>query len=351
MDKAYLVLADGTIFEGSAFGADMQAVGEAVFTTAVVGYAETLSNPCYAGQIVVQTFPLAGNYGIIEEDLSGNCAAAGFVVREWCDVPSNFRSQYDLDTYLKQQNIPGICGIDTRALTRKLREEGAMNAMICRSLPDDLSAIKNHVYSGAAAKFSCTEKTEYPAENAVCSVAVLDLGAKQAVISEMNRLGCSVTLYPYNTSAEEILSGGHRGLILSDGGGNPAESASVIAETAKLMGKIPMLGVGMGHLIMALAGGGEVVKMKAGHHGSNQPVKDLSGKRCYITAQSHLYHVVSGGEISFANVNDGSCEGMDYPGKKAFSVQFMPESCIGPNDTSFIYKRFISLMGGDDQCR
>ena len=351
MDKAYLVLADGTIYEGFAFGADVPAVGETVFTTAVVGYAETLANPCYTGQIVVQTFPLAGNYGIIEEDLSGSCAAAGFVVREWCDAPSNFRSQYDLDAYLKQQNIPGICGIDTRSLTRKLREEGSMNAMICRSIPEDLSAIKNYVYSGAVSKFSCAEKTVYPVENPAFSIAMLDLGANQAIVSEMNKLNCSVTLYPCNTSTEEILSGGHSGLILSDGGGNPAENTELIAETAKLMGKIPMLGVGLGHLTMALACGGEVCKMKAGHHGSNQPVKDLSGGRCYITGQSHLYAAVSGGEISFVNVNDGSCEGMAYPGQKAFSVQFMPESCVGPNDTSFIYKRFISLMGGDDQCR
>lgn len=351
MDKAYLVLADGTIYEGFAFGADAAATGEAVFTTGVVGYAETLSNPCHAGQIVVQTFPLSGNYGIIEEDLPETCAAAGYVVREWCDAPSNFRSQYDIDTYLKKQNIPGICGIDTRALTRKLRDEGTMNAMICRSLPGDLSQIKNYVYSGTVSKFSCAEKTVYPAENAAYSVAMLDLGANQAIISEMNKLNCSVTLYPCNTSAEEILSGGHSGLILSDGGGNPEENASLIAETAKLMGRIPMMGVGMGHLIMALAQGGKIEKMKAGHHGSNQPVKDLSGSRCYITAQCHLYAAVSGDETSFVNVNDGSCEGMDYPALSAFSVQFVPVSCIGPNDTSFLYKRFISMMGGDEQCR
>ena len=351
MDKAYLVLADGTVFEGSAFGADVEATGEAVFTTGVVGYAETLINPCYAGQIVIQTFPLAGNYGVIGEDLSGDCAAAGFVVREWCESPSNFRCQYDLDSWLKQQNIPGICGIDTRALTRKLREEGAMNAVICRSIPADLSVVKNYAFTGAAEKFSCKAKAAYPAENPVCDVAVLDLGASDAVIHELNNLGCSAILYPYNTPAEEILSGGHSGLILADGGGNPAEYASVTAETASLMGKLPMLGVGMGHLIMALANGGEVSKMKAGHHGSNQPVKDLERGRCYITAQSHLYHALSGGDVRFVNVNDGSCEGLSYPGKNAFSVQFVPESCVGPNDTSFIFKQFISMMGGDDQCR
>jgi len=351
MDKAYLVLADGTVFEGSAFGADVQAIGEAVFTTGVVGYAETLCSPCHAGQIVVQTFPLAGNYGIIEEDLPGNCAAAGFVVREWCDAPSNFRCQSDLDTYLKQQNIPGICGVDTRALTRKLREEGVMNAMICRCVPDDLSIIKKYAYTGAVKAFSRKEKTVFASENPKSSAAMLDLGASRAIINEMNKLGCSVTLYPCHASAEEILSGNHNGLILSDGGGNPGENTAIIAETASLMGKLPMLGVGLGHLIMALANGGEVIKMKAGHHGSNQPVKDLGGSRCYITAQSHLYHAVSGGDISFANVNDGSCEGMSYPGKNALSVQFTPESCVGPNDTSFVYKQFISMMGGADPCR
>lgn len=353
MDKAYLVLADGTVYEGFAFGADAEAIGEAVFTTGVVGYCEALANPCHAGQIIVQTFPLAGNYGVIEEDLSGDCAAAGFVVREWCDAPSNFRCQYDLDTYLKKQNIPGICGIDTRALTRKIREEGAMNAMICRSVPGDLTAIQNHIHTGAAAKFSCTEKAVYPAENSICSAAMLDLGAKEGIISEMNRLGCSVTLYPCSTSAEEILSGNHGGLILSDGGGNPAENTGIIAETAKLMGRLPMLGIGMGHLIMALAQGGRIEKMKAGHHGSNQPVKDLASGRCYITGQSHGYAAVSApkGEISFVNVNDGSCEGMVYPGMNAFSLQFAPAHCIGPNDTSFLYAHFMQMMGGDEQCR
>ena len=351
MDKAYLVLADGTVYEGRGFGANISAVGELVFTTGVVGYAETLTNPCHAGQIVLQTFPLAGNYGVIEEDLNGNCAAAGFVVREWCDAPSNFRCECDLDTYLKKQNIPGVCGVDTRAITRKIREEGAMKAAICRSIPEDLSFLNSDAPALPESVFGCTEKTSFPAENAKYSVALLDLGASQKIISEMNALGCSMTAYPANTKAEDILSGKHDGIIVSDGSFHA--EAPAIESIRSLMGKIPMLGIGSGHLMMALADGGEISRMKAGHYGSNQPVKDLSGKRCYITAQSHLYQVshAHSGAASFVNVNDGSCEGMDYPSLSAFSVQFMPESCIGPNDTSFIYKRFISMMGGEQPCR
>jgi len=353
MDKAYLILSDGSIYEGEAFGAEKSAIGELVFTTGVVGYGETLTNPCHEGQIVLQTFPLAGNYGIIEEDLPANCAAAGYVVRECCETPSNFRCQSTLDAWLKKQGVPGISGIDTRALTRRLREEGSVNAMICREIPANLSIISDYQYSGQSCKPDSGEKSVYPVENEKCNVAVLDSGAGRRMVPELNGLGCAVTLYPQSASAAEILSGGHSGLILSDGGGNPLENTALVVEIKSLMGKIPMLGLGLGHLSMAIANGGSVGKMKSGHYGSNQPVKDLSGGRCYITAQSHNYAVesVPNGEVSFVNVNDGSCEGVDYADAKAFSVQFTPESCVGPNDTSFIYQRFISMMGGDDQCR
>lgn len=351
MKKAYLVLADGSVFEGEAFGAEGEAIGEAVFTTGAVGYGETLTNPCHAGQIVVQSFPLAGNYGVMEADYQGSCAAAGYVVREHCDTPSNFRSECSLDAYLKRQNIPAICGVDVRALTLKLRESGVMNAMLCHEIPADLSILQDYQYSGAVARFSCTEKTLYPADGSKYSVAMLDLGAKAALISELNKLGCSVTLYPFDTTAEEILSGKHDGLVLSDGGGNPHENGAIIAQIRAMLGKLPMLGVGLGHLLMAMAANGTVERMKFGHHGSNQPVKG-SG-RCYITSQCHLYAVTEApeGEMLLENVNDHSLEGLNYPSMNAFSLQFVPESCVGPNDASFLYKRFISMIGGDESCR
>lgn len=347
MKKAYLVLSNGKVFEGKRFGADGSALGELVFTTGVVGYTETLTDPSYFGQIVLQTFPLIGNYGVIEEDLAGAPSVSGYVVREWCDAPSNFRCQYDLDKYLKDHNIPGIFGIDTREVTRTIREDGVMGAMICDEIPDDLTALCEYTVKNALASVANGKTEVIPTDTVeVCKVTVLNYGNLRNTVNELTSKGCTVTVLPYNATAEEVLATNPDGILLTDGPGDPAENTDVILELKKLIGKMPIFGISLGHQLLALAMGGDTVKLKYGNRGGNQPVKDLFGTRTYITTQNHGYAVVSdslkdvGVEI-FRNVNDNTCEGMNYPADNAFSVQFHPETANGPHDTSFLFDRFI----------
>lgn len=346
--KAYLVLEDGTVFEGYSFGAEKASIGELVFNTSAVGYIETLTDECYFGQIVVQTFPLIGNYGIIEEDFVGKCCLKGFVVREWCDKPSNFRCQYDLDKYLKEQGVAGIYGVDTRAITRHIRDNGTMNAVITDTVPADLTDVKNFKIVNAVSTLSNDDVNDYKAENPRFNVTYIDYGAKHNVTSELVKRGCNVKVVKYDTSADEILADKPDGIVLGDGAGNPNENTVAIAEVKKLFGNIPVFGVGLGHQILALSQGGKTEKLKYGHRGSSQPVKDLDGARTYITAQNHAYTVVndsaSGGKTNLVNVNDGTCEGIVYNNKKAFSVQFVPEVSNGPHNAAFIYDNFIKMM-------
>ena len=351
--KAYLVLGTGEIFEGTRIGAECDSIGELVFTTGMVGYIETLTDPSYAGQIVMQTFPLIGNYGIIEEDFEGECAVKGYVVREECDYPSNFRSEYELDRFLKEHNVPGICGVDTRELTRIIREHGVMNAMICSAPPADTADINSYVVSGVVAEVSCGEKTVVPAEGEKkYSVTLIDYGAKRNIVRCLAKRGCEVTIVPQDTPAEDILAAGPDGIMLSNGPGDPEENTYSIAQIAKLVGKVPVFGICLGHQLTALAMGGRTIKLKYGHRGGNQPVKEVGGRRTYITSQNHGYAVVAEslkgiGRELYINANDGSCEGMEYPGKNCFTVQFHPEACGGPMDTEFLFDRFIDMMGGN----
>lgn len=356
MKKAYLVLSDGTVYQGYGFGADASCTGELVFTTGVVGYIETLTDPSYAGQIVMQTFPLIGNYGVIEEDFEGKCALRGYVVREWCDEPSNFRSQYTLDKFLKDNGVPGICGVDTRAITRKVREQGVMNAMICAEIPESLKEIQEYRVSGAVAQTTRSEIAVFPAEGEQKRrVALIDYGAKRYIRRELQKRGCEVVMVPANTSAEDILALNPDGVMLSNGPGDPAENTYCIEQIQKLLGRVPLFGICLGHQLTAIAMGGRTEKMKYGHRGGNQPVRELKTGHTYITCQNHGYAVVSDslkeGEICFVNANDGSCEGIAYPEKRAFTVQFHPEAHSGPRDTSFLFDRFISMMGGEGACR
>ena len=380
MDKAYLVLSDGTVFEGKAFGAVGDALGEVVFTTGVVGYLETLTDPCYAGQIVVQTYPLVGNYGVIPGDIAGPAAVKGYVVRELCEDPSNFRSEGDLNTYLKEQGIPCICGIDTRQLTRILRDKGTMNGMICHELPADMEALAAWSVPGAEALAGVTGAALLPPEGGRGSkkgffrwftrlfggksadassapsrhalrVTLIDCGSTEGIRRQLEQRGCEVTVVPCNTAAESILAGGPKGVVVSDGPGDPAENPVCIGELKKLVGKVPLFGVGLGHQLMALALGGKTRKLPYGHRGANQPVTALGGGNTYITSQNHGY-VVDGdslegvGKVFMVNANDQTCEAVEYPGHKAFSVQFHPEGCTGPVNTLFLYDRFITMMGG-----
>ena len=351
MKKGYLILQDGQVFEGVRFGAETDTVGELVFTTGMCGYVETLTDPSYAGQIVMQTYPLIGNYGIIREDFEGACCVKGYVVREYCDTPSNFRTDCDLDTYLKEQGVPGLCGVDTRELTRIIREHGVMNAAICDEIPADLTPIKTYAITGVVEAVSCKEPDRYPAEGEECfRVSLIDYGAKRNIVRELQKRGCTVTVLPASTSAEEILAAGPDGVMLSNGPGDPAENTYQIEQIRKLLGKVPMFGSCLGHQLTALAAGGSTYKLKYGHRGVNQPVRDLNGVRTYITSQNHGYAVdgdtVKLGKVRFVNANDGTCEGIDYPELKAFTVQFHPEACTGPKDTSFLFDRFVELMKG-----
>lgn len=350
---AYLVLSNGKIFEGKRIGAAVDSVGEIVFTTGMVGYLETLTDPSYAGQIVIQTFPLIGNYGVIEEDFEGECKVKGYVVRELCDTPSNFRSQYPLDDFLKSKGVCGICGVDTRELTRIIREEGVMNAMICDEIPSDLSAVRNYTVEGVVEDVSRKEKEIFaPIGEKKYSVTLIDYGAKENIIRNLQKRGCEVTVVPSSTTAEEILNAEPSGIMLSNGPGNPEENTFCIEQIKKLAGNLPIFGICLGHQLTALAMGGKTEKLKYGHRGANQPVREVSGTRTYITSQNHGYAVISDSlsgvaKLTFVNANDGSCEGLEYPDKNIFTVQFHPEAASGPHDTEFLFDKFISMMGGN----
>ncbi len=354
MKPGYLVLENGIVFKGFRFGADIPSIGELVFTTGMCGYIETLTDPSYAGQIVTQTFPLIGNYGMIPSDYEGVCAVRGYVVREWCDTPSNFRCAGDLDAYLKAQNVPGLYGIDTRQLTRILRESGVMNATICDEIPADLTPVKTYTVSGVVAQVSCKAPEEFPAEGEEkFHVALMDYGYKKNIARELQKRGCRVTVLPQNTPAEEVLALNPDGIMLSNGPGDPAENTFCIAQLQKLLGKKPMFGICLGHQLLALAAGAKTSKLKYGHRGVNQPVKQPDSHRTYITSQNHGYAVVAeslpaNAKLWFINANDGTCEGVQYPEQNAFTVQFHPEACSGPRDTGFLFDRFIASMGGDE---
>lgn len=352
--KAYLVLSNGEVYEGVRIGAECDSIGELVFTTGMTGYIETLSDPSYYGQIVMQTFPLIGNYGVITSDCEGKPAVKGYVCRELCETPSNFRSEYELNRFLKEQGIPGICGIDTRELTRIIREEGVMNAKICSEVPADLTEIKAYAVTNAVASVSRAEAKVYKPEGEIkYKVALMDYGAKRNILRSLLVRGCEVTVCPQTMTAEEVLALNIDGVMLSNGPGDPSENVHCIAELRKIIGKVPVFGICLGHQLTALAMGGKTVKLKYGHRGGNQPVKDLRGGRTFITSQNHGYAVVAEsldgvGVQTFVNANDGSCEGMDYPGKSCFTVQFHPEACGGPCDTSYLFDVFTEMMGGKE---
>ena len=365
---AYLVLENGMVFKGKRIGSARDSLGELVFTTGMEGYLETLTDPSYAGQIIMHTFPLIGNYGVIPTDFEGDCFARGYVVRELCDAPSNFRSEGDLDAFLKARDIPGICGVDTRQITRIIREQGVMNAAICSELPAGpgasgglsvdpaaLDTIKAYSVSGVVAQVSRRDIKDYPAEGcAKHHVVLIDYGAKMNIIRCLQKRGCKVTAVPHNMSAEYIAMLEPDGIMLSNGPGDPAENTYEIAQIARLVGKVPVFGICLGHQLTALAMGGRTYKLKYGHRGGNQPVKRLADGRTFISSQNHGYAVdidsMRGiGSVSFINANDGSCEGVDYPGKNCFTVQFHPEASSGPHDTEFLFDRFIKMMeGGED---
>ena len=360
--KATLILADGTEFEGRAFGADGSVVGEIVFTTAMVGYQETLTDPSYCGQIVTQTFPLIGNYGVNSVDPESNgSVVSGYIVREQCEDPSNFRCEGDLDSYLKKYNIIGTYDIDTRHLTKIIRESGVMNGAIVHGDFDKealLAQIRAYNVGKVVPKVSVKAKEYYPAENAKFNVVLMDYGYKFNIRRELVRRGCNVTVMPWNSTADEIKALNPDGIMLSNGPGDPADNTEAIQTLRELIpAQIPTFGICLGHQLLALANGAKTEKLKYGHRGGNQPVKDLALDRTFITSQNHGYAVVSGsvpaeaGEVSHVNGNDGTCEGVRYHNAPAFTVQFHPEACGGPKDTAYLFDEFIELMEGKKSCR
>lgn len=355
-NKVYICLANGNIFEGKRFGAGGEVLGELVFTTGMGGYIETLTDPSYFGQIVMQTFPLIGNYGFIEEDMENEkSAVSAYIVREYCQTPSNFRCEYTLEKYLKDNHIVGVCDVDTREITKIIREYGVMNAVITDNPKKvNMDELKAYRVTDAVQSVSCTKPYMSASDEHKYNVVLIDYGTKKNIVRELNKRGCNVAVVPYKTKAEDILSLNPDGIMLSNGPGDPEENDEVIHELKQLIGKKPIFAICLGHQLLALAMGGRTTKLKYGHRGVNQPVKNLETGRTFISSQNHGYAVVNGsveeigGKISYINANDNTCEGVDYPDKAAFSVQFHPEACSGPHDTRFIFDKFIDMMGGKD---
>ncbi len=352
----YLVLENGKIFKGERFGASGDVTAEVVFTTGMTGYLETLSDPSYWGQMVVQTFPLIGNYGVIPADFeSGGIGPKAYIVKHWCQEPSNFRSEGDLDTFFQEKNVVGLSGIDTRTLTKIIRERGVMNGIITDE-PEkvDLEALKRYRVTGAVKAVSTAERyVEKPEGETKKRVALLDFGLKKNIWRELTRRGAEVVICPCNTTAKELQALKLDGIMLSNGPGDPAENLEIVEnlkEICKL--NIPMFGICLGHQLLALAHGCKTEKLKYGHRGGNQPVKNLETDRVYITSQNHGYAVVSesidpktGSEL-FVNVNDNTCEGIRYLDCPAFTTQFHPEACAGPRDTMELFDTFFEMMDG-----
>lgn len=390
--KAFLILEDGTVFEGTSIGADREVVSEIVFNTSMAGYLEVLTDPSYAGQAVCMTYPLIGNYGICKDDMESEKPwLDGFIVRELSRNFSNFRADISIQQFLEENGVPGIAGIDTRALTKILREKGTMNGMITTNekyrLDDVLPQLKAYTTGKVVEKVTCKEKYELRgskdlAENGALSgsakfvaldyeagkrekkpslvrclngvgrrVALLDLGAKDNIAYSLKIRGCDVTIYPAETPASEIIASNPDGIMLSNGPGDPKECTAIIAEIKKLYDTdIPIFAICLGHQLMALAVGADTYKMKYGHRGGNHPVKDLATGRVYISSQNHGY-VVDVDKLdakvatpAFINVNDGTNEGLNYTDKNIFTVQFHPEACCGPQDSGYLFDRFIDMM-------
>ena len=354
--RAFLILEDGTVFAGESIGSTREVISEIVFNTSMTGYLEVLTDPSYAGQAVVMTYPLIGNYGITPDMESERPWVDGYIVRELSRIPSNFRCEGTIQDFLKEHDIPGICGIDTRALSKILRDKGTMNGMITTNEDYDLDEIlprlAAYTTGDVVSKVTCAAPKVLPGDGK--RVALLDLGAKRNIAKSLNDRGCEVTIYPADTPAETILAGNPDGIMLSNGPGDPKECTEVIKEIKKLYDSdVPIFAICLGHQLMALATGADTHKMKYGHRGGNHPVKDLSTGRVYISSQNHGYVVdvdkldPSIATPAFVNVNDGTNEGLKYTGKNIFTVQFHPEACPGPQDSGYLFDRFIEMMGGD----
>lgn len=347
--KAKLILQDGTIFEGKAFGYLKDSVGEVVFNTSMTGYGEVLTDPSYYGQIVTMTYPLIGNYGINLEDVeSTGVHVKGFIVREKSDDPNNFRCEMDLDTYLKQNKVIGLEGIDTRALTKILRNNGTMRGIITLEKAS-LEEVKSKLdkFSNTEAVRTVTRREIEHIKGIGKKVAVMDFGVKQNILRSFAARGCDITVFPAQTKPQEVLDINPDLIFLSNGPGDPEDLSDVIENIKELVGKKPIVGICLGHQLLALALGGQTDKLKFGHRGGNHPVKDLEEGRVFITSQNHGYYVSQvpeNMEVTHINLNDNTVEGMRHKELSIYSVQYHPEACPGPKDNDYIFDKFLELV-------
>lgn len=350
--KKYLVLENGTVFTGEAFGAQGDVVAEIVFTTSMVGYVEALTDTCYKGQAICQTFPLGGNYGVCLEDAeTEGDGPAALIVRECAETPSNFRSDLSLDAFMQQKGIVGLKGIDTRSLTKILRDEGTMNgAIVSDPASVDMEALKAYKITAPVAALSTKEETVVNPDGKY-TIALYDFGHKNGIVKELVDRDCAVHILPYDTDAATVSALQPDGIVLSAGPGDPRECTAAIATMQTLAAqKIPTMGIALGHQILALANGFEIEKLPYGHRGGSQPVRNLTAGHLHITAQNHSYAVQNDSIDEtvavpyFVNVNDDSNEGLIYQNAPAFSVQFQPVYANGPTDTSYLYDQFLELV-------
>lgn len=351
--KKRLILEDGSVFIGEGFGSDRHSIGEVVFTTAMTGYQETLSDPSYCGQIVMLTYPMVGNYGINRDDFESiNPAIQGFVVKEVADYPSNWRSQMSLHEFFRMKDIPGIAGIDTRKLTRIIRKYGTLKGTICgmeEKAEDIIEKLRATKMRSDQVKQVST-KTPYPSPGRGKRVVLVDFGMKHGILRELNKRDCDVIVVPYNTSASEILNLNPDGVMLSNGPGDPKDVVEGIEMIKGILGKVPIFGICLGHQLFALACGANTEKMKFGHRGANHPVKDLATGKVALTSQNHGYtvdvHSIPNTrlEVTHIALNDGTVEGLKHKDYPAFTVQYHPEASPGPEDANYLFEQFLQMI-------
>lgn len=351
--KRQLILEDGTVFIGEGFGSETSCFGEVVFNTGMTGYQEILSDPSYCGQIVTLTYPLIGNYGINRDDFESIIPAiSGFVVKETADFPSNWRSEKSIDGFLKEKNIPGIAGIDTRKLTRIIRQHGTLKGAFCQiedNVEEVITKLKNMEIRRDQV-MQVSTKTPYPSPGRGNRVVVVDFGMKHGILRELIHRNCDVIVVPHNMSAEEIMQLSPDGVMLTNGPGDPKDVPEAITMIQKIVGKLPLFGICLGHQLFALACGANTEKMKFGHRGSNHPVKDLATGRVALTSQNHGYTVDEKSientrlEVTHIALNDGTIEGLKHKDYPAFTVQYHPEASPGPEDANYLFQQFLDMI-------